>query len=81
MLSFGKFFERFHGKDSFEINDRIDNEVFEFVNSGVVPSAKGAQKGVIELMRQWDCADWGYYVFRHRCQCNERDGIILRNGN
>jgi len=85
MLSFGKFFERFHGKDSIEINDRIDNEVFgsfiEFINSGVVPSAKGAQKGVIELMRQWDCADWGFYVFRHRCQCNERDGMIERNGN
>jgi len=66
------------------LSDSCDFGVFchfiDFLVSGVIPSDRNDQIGVINLLREWESHFGIVDGFRFRLCCQEKDGIVVYNG-
>jgi len=80
-----KYLDEYSTKDRIVLSDSCDFDVFchfiDFLVSGCIPRDKNDQIGVINLLREWESNFIIYECFRSRSFCQEKDGIIVYNGD
>jgi len=80
-----RFRDEYMTKDRIVLRDSSDFDVFchfiDFLVSGVIPSDRNDQIGVINLLREWESHFGIVDGFRFRLCCQEKDGIVVYNGD
>jgi len=80
-----RFRDEYTTKDRIVLSDSCDFDVFchfiDFLVSGSIPSDRNDQIGVINLLREWESHFGIVDSFRFRLCCQEKDGIVVYNGN
>jgi len=80
-----RFRNDFSGHDRIVLSDSCDFEVFcqfiDFLVSGVIPSDRNDQIGVINMLREWESHFGILDSFRFRLCCQEKDGVVVYNGD
>jgi len=85
LLCLNKYLDEYTTKDRIVLSDSCDFDVFchfiDFLVSGCIPSDRNEQIGVINLLREWDSHFGIVDSFRFRLCCQEKDGIVVYNGD
>jgi len=80
-----KYLHEYSTKERIILSDLCDFDVFchfiDFLESGVIPSDRNDQIGVINLLREWESHFGILDGFRFRLCCQEKDGIVVYNGD